>query len=194
MGVAGSNRHNPRPRRGQSSPSGAAAANGAQATSAAASSATGRNGTRSGARGSNSRSAAPGKLEPLVFTIPSDVAASRDVHKSIMDRVEAQHYDEQSTFAIRLALEEGLMNAIKHGNKHDLKKTVHVEAKVTPKATEITIEDQGKGFHRTDVPDPCADENLLKCSGRGILLMEAYMDKVEYSHGGRRVRMVKKNS
>ena len=131
---------------------------------------------------------------PLVFTIPSDLAASRDVHRAIMDRVEALRYGEQSSFAIRLALEEGLMNAIRHGNKHDPKKTVHVEAKVTPRSTQITIEDQGKGFDRKDVPDPCAAENLLKCSGRGILLMEAYMDKVQFTRGGRRVKMVKKNS
>ena len=139
-----------------------------------------------GERGRNGR--------PLVFTIPSDLAASRDVHKAIMDRVESLKYGEQSSFAIRLALEEGLMNAIKHGNKLDPAKTVYVEAKVTPRSTQITIEDQGKGFSRSDVPDPCASENLLKCSGRGILLMEAYMDKVQYTRGGRRVKMVKKNS
>ena len=143
-------------------------------------------GERGRERGRNGR--------PLVFTIPSDLAASRDVHKAIMDRVESLKYDEQSSFAIRLALEEGLMNAIKHGNKLDPGKTVHVEAKVTPRSTQITIEDQGKGFARTEVPDPCASENLLKCSGRGILLMEAYMDKVQYTRGGRRVKMVKKNS
>jgi serine/threonine-protein kinase RsbW len=130
---------------------------------------------------------------PLEFVIPSDLAASRDVHKQIMDRVESSKYDEQSVFAIRLALEEGLMNAIRHGNKLDARKVVYVVAKVTPKATEIVIEDQGKGFDRSSVPDPCAHENLLKCSGRGILLMEAYMDKVDYSKGGRRVKMVKKN-
>lgn len=180
MGVAGSNRHNPRRgRQGQSAdrPDGSAKARQP------------RDGVGRGGRAGT----ATMMSKPLVFTIPSDLAASRDVHKAIMDRVEAQHYDEQSTFAIRLALEEGLMNAIKHGNKLDPKKTVHVEAKVTPKDTEITIEDQGKGFARDEVPDPCAAENLLKCSGRGILLMEAYMDKVEYSNGGRRVRMVKKN-
>ena len=53
---------------------------------------------------------------------------------------------------------------------------------------------QGKGFRRSNVPDPCSAENIEKCSGRGILLMEAYMDKVEYSRGGRRVRMIKKNA
>src|SRR5262245_59601004 len=130
----------------------------------------------------------------MVFTIQSDLAASRDVHKAIMDRVDSFNYGEQSSFAIRLSLEEGLMNAIKHGNKLDRNKTVHIEAKVTAKSTQITIEDQGKGFDRGDVPDPCASENLLKCSGRGILLMEAYMDKVQYTRGGRRVKMVKKNT
>ena len=135
-----------------------------------------------------------GNGDALTFTIPSDLAASRDVHKAIMDRVESFNYGEQSSFAIRLALEEGLMNAIKHGNKLDPNKTVHVEAKVTAKSTQITIEDQGKGFDRGDVPDPCASENLLKCSGRGILLMEAYMDKVQYTRGGRRVKLIKKNA
>jgi serine/threonine-protein kinase RsbW len=187
MGVAGSNRHNPRPRR-QS----AADGNGAHSTRSSANGSRRTTTTTTTTTATTSRSMA--KRKPLIFTIPSDLAASRDVHKAIMDRVEQQHYDEQSTFAIRLALEEGLMNAIKHGNKLDPKKTVHVEAKVTPKATEITIEDQGKGFHRETVPDPCAEENLLKCSGRGILLMEAYMDEVKYTQGGRRVRMVKKNA
>jgi serine/threonine-protein kinase RsbW len=111
-----------------------------------------------------------------------------------MDRVESLHYGEQTRFAIRLALEEGIMNAIKHGNKLDPTKTVHVEAKVTPRSTEIVIEDQGRGFKRENVPDPCAEENLLKCSGRGILLIEAYMDKVQFTRGGRRVKMTKKNT
>jgi serine/threonine-protein kinase RsbW len=130
----------------------------------------------------------------LEFTIPSVLAATRDVHKSIMDAVEEHKYGEQAVFAIRLALEEGLMNAVKHGNKLDPNKSVHIEAKVTNKKAEITIEDQGNGFNRNGVPDPCEGANLLKCSGRGILLMEAYMDKVQYTRGGRKVKMIKKNA
>ena len=132
-------------------------------------------------------------VRPLQFTIPSIPLAARDVQKQILDEVKRHHYGESNFHAIHLALEEGLINAMKHGNKHDAAKTVHVEAKVTAKSTEIIIEDQGKGFTRHEVPDPCAKENLLKPSGRGILLMEAYMDKVTFSRGGRRVRMVKKN-
>ena len=181
MGVARSNRQNPRPRR-RSSSSAASRSAAAPAPSPATPAASSPNG----------RAVRSTKI--LTFTIPSTTLAVREVHKQIMDVVETCQYGEQSVFAIRLALEEGLMNAINHGNKLDAKKTVQVEAKVSSKSTEICIEDQGRGFARSNVPDPCAEENLLKCSGRGILLMEAYMDKVDYSHGGRRVRMVKKNA
>ncbi|MBC8105989.1 MAG: ATP-binding protein, partial [Anaerolineae bacterium] len=88
---------------------------------------------------------------------------------------------------------EVLINAIKHGNKFDEGKHVHVEWNVTPEQAEIIIEDEGPGFERVEVPDPTLVENLTKCSGRGILLIEAYMSSVEYSNKGRRVRMIKKN-
>lgn len=135
-----------------------------------------------------------GNTRPLQFSIPSVREALRDVQKQILDEVKRHDYGEANFHAIHLALEEGLINAVKHGNKNDAAKTVHIEAKVTPKSTEIVIEDQGTGFKRKKVPDPCAKENLLKPSGRGILLMEAYMDKVVFSNGGRRVRMIKKNA
>ena len=56
----------------------------------------------------------------------------------------------------------------------------------------IVIEDEGPGFNRQTVPDPTAEENLTKCSGRGLLLMETYMTSVEYSNKGRRVCMIKR--
>src|SRR5690349_16502110 len=96
----------------------------------------------------------------LNFTIPSDFTAGRDVQKQIMERVEQCRFDSQSVFAIKLALEEALINAIKHGNKLDPRKKVQIEAKVTPKKCEIEIEDQGPGFERCGVPDPTAEENL----------------------------------
>jgi serine/threonine-protein kinase RsbW len=135
----------------------------------------------------------PGDDSVVRITIPSDFTPARDVQKRILDLVKAQGFDGQSQFAIQLALEEALINAIKHGNKLDPAKNVHVEATVTPKQTEIIVEDEGPGFDRTCVPDPTAEENLAKCSGRGILLIEAYMHEVEYSKGGRRLRMVRRN-
>jgi serine/threonine-protein kinase RsbW len=90
-------------------------------------------------------------------------------------------------------LVEAMLNADKHGNRRDPRKKVRVEATVTPREAEIVVEDEGAGFKRAAVPDPTLPENLEKSGGRGIHLMEAYMNKVEWSHGGRRVRMVKRN-
>jgi serine/threonine-protein kinase RsbW len=126
-------------------------------------------------------------------TFASDFAVARDVQRQILDAVARHRFDAQSTFAIKLALEEAFVNAIKHGNRLDPAKHVHVESNVTDEQAEIIIEDEGPGFDRSCVPDPTAEENLDKCSGRGILLMEAYMSNVEYSKNGRRIRMLKKN-
>ncbi|HEY8668561.1 MAG TPA: ATP-binding protein [Tepidisphaeraceae bacterium] len=131
--------------------------------------------------------------KPVRITIPSDFLHGRNVQKKILDEVAKYGFSSTSTFGIKLALEEALMNAIKHGNKLDPHKKVHIEAHVTPVMAEIIIEDEGPGFDRKCVPDPTLEENLQKCSGRGILLMEAYMNSVRWDHGGRRVRMVKKN-
>ena len=130
--------------------------------------------------------------KPLKFTITSDYKG-REVQDRILADVQSCGYDDQSTFAIKISLEEALVNAIKHGNKFDPSKKVIIEAKVTPERAEIMIEDQGPGFDRGGVPDPTAEENLCKCSGRGILLMETYMNSVKWTKNGRRVKMVRVN-
>jgi serine/threonine-protein kinase RsbW len=129
----------------------------------------------------------------LRFIIPSDFSEGRAVQRRILDEVEKNRFAEEAIFAIKLALEEALINAIKHGNKLDKTKVVKINATVTPEEADITIEDEGAGFDRASVPDPTTEENLERLHGRGILLMESYMSKVEWSRGGRRVRMVRKN-
>jgi serine/threonine-protein kinase RsbW len=131
--------------------------------------------------------------KPLSFTIDSDYEQGRHVQDQIVRQIEQTGFAEQSVFAVKLALEEALINAIKHGNKLDPSKKVHIEAHLDPARVQISIEDEGPGFDRKSVPDPTADENLCKCSGRGILLIEAYMNSVEWTNNGRRVTMVKLN-
>ena len=126
-------------------------------------------------------------------TIGSDYEAGREVQERILREVERHGFPDEITFALRIALEEAMVNAIKHGNRLDPGKKVHVEARVTARQAEIIVEDEGPGFDRSAIPDPTQDDNLHKCSGRGILLIEAYMDTAEWSHGGRRLRMVKEN-
>jgi len=132
-------------------------------------------------------------MTPVKATINSDFSAGFEVQQRILDAAVKHGYDEPCLFAIKIALEEALVNAIKHGNKLDPRKQVRIEASITPKQTEICIEDEGPGFDRSLVPDPLSEENLEKSSGRGILLIESYMSQVSWDHGGRRVRMVKKN-
>lgn len=136
---------------------------------------------------------APLAAPRVTMTIPSDYHDAREVQRRIREEVERAGFDSDSQFAIKLSLEEAMINAIKHGNRQDPNKRVHVEWSVTPERTEIVIEDEGPGFERTNVPDPTDDANLEKLTGRGILLMEAYMTRVEFSRGGRRVRLIKDN-
>lgn len=137
-------------------------------------------------------SAAPTKPN-LRFTIPSDFKFSCDVQQQIMAEVDKHGYCESARFAIMLALEEAIVNAIKHGNQFDIRKSVYIEADVTAQSTRITVEDEGPGFDRCSVPDPRARENLEKCSGRGILLIEAYMTRVEWTNKGKRLTMYRVN-
>jgi serine/threonine-protein kinase RsbW len=130
----------------------------------------------------------------LHFVIKSDFCdESRQVQKRILEEVERFHYDPDAAFGIRISLEEALINAIKHGNRQDSNKKVRVEATISPEQIEIVIHDEGQGFDRTRVPDPTADENLERLHGRGILLIESYMDEVEWCDCGRCIRMVRKN-
>lgn len=126
--------------------------------------------------------------------IPSDLEAARDIEKALLREVARYGYDEAATFAIKLALEEGLNNAIKHGNRCDPSKTVEVCFSVNGERITITITDQGQGFDLAAVPDPTSDENLEKPCGRGIMLMQAYMDEVRFNNKGNQVRLVKRNN
>jgi len=126
--------------------------------------------------------------------ISSDLDAARQLAGDVLRHVESEGYAEGVCFAIRLALEEALINAIRHGSKFDQAKKITVSADVGEQRTAITIADEGAGFDPAAVPDPTADENLEKPSGRGIMLMRAYMDEVQYNDRGNEVRMVKYKS
>jgi serine/threonine-protein kinase RsbW len=148
---------------------------------------------KKGAKGAARTPGDPATGAKAQMTIASDYANARDVQQRVRDEVARAGFDADSQFAIKLALEEALINAIKHGNKLDKRKTVRVEWDISPAAAEIIIEDQGPGFDRKSVPDPTDEPNLEKLTGRGILLIESYMTDVQWSNGGRRVKLVKKN-
>ena len=126
------------------------------------------------------------------LTIASELTAARQVEQHLISRLRAQSCPQEVLFAIRLALEEALSNAIKHGNGLDPAKTVTVKFTVSADELKIVITDQGRGFNPEGVPDPTTDEHLEEPNGRGIMLMRAYMDEVNYNPRGNEVRMVKR--
>jgi serine/threonine-protein kinase RsbW len=125
------------------------------------------------------------------LTIPSDLAEARRVQERIADALAASAYSEHDIFAIKLALEEALVNAIKHGNQMDSEKRVFIVFHVTPERFDIRITDEGEGFNPEEVPDPTLEENVERPCGRGLLLMRGFMTDVQYHGRGNVVSMAK---
>ena len=128
-------------------------------------------------------------------------------------------FDETARLQVSVALEEALVNALYHGNlevgselrdtdeeayrrlvKTRLEtspyrdRTISIKARLTPEMAEFVIRDQGPGFDIHKLPDPTDPENLEKSYGRGVLLMQAFMDDVIYSAAGNEVTMRKHNT
>jgi serine/threonine-protein kinase RsbW len=135
------------------------------------------------------RNQAPSPAADLV--IPSDPAEARRVQDQIEQLLQARQASERDVFCIKLALEEALVNAIKHGNQMDRAKSVRISYRLHADRFEVHIADEGPGFDPADVPDPTAPENLERPCGRGLMLMRHYMNEVVYGPRGNSVRMSK---
>lgn len=104
-------------------------------------------------------------------------------------------FGEDAIHYMSVAVRESVVNAIKHGNGLDAEKRVDLLFTIGEKTLEVTIHDQGLGFDPASIPDPLAQENLLKVDGRGIFFMKSFMDEVNYTfppQGGTLVRMLKR--
>ena len=131
-------------------------------------------------------------VEEFETTIPNDTGAALAVQERIVGRLEELGYPPRDVFGCRLALEEALVNAIKHGNRNDPRKSVRIACRIADDRFVVEIEDEGPGFEPEDVPDPTDEENLEKPSGRGIMLMRAFMTRVDYEGRGNRVLLEKR--
>ena len=101
---------------------------------------------------------------------------------------------EDDEHEIGMAVRECMVNAVVHGNRYSAHKKVHLSVRTAPDHIEIVIGDEGSGFDLNSLPDPLAQENLLRQSGRGILLIRAFMDEFDLHQrpgGGTEVRLVK---
>ena len=132
------------------------------------------------------------KLKFNHVAIRNDLLLAREqIVKPILAVAGRKGYCSQDLFAVRLALEEAVNNAYKHGNCRDPEKTIRVKWAVDRHAVVICVADEGGGFDPAKVPDPRTDENREKPSGRGLMLMKAYMSDLDFNRKGNEVRMVK---
>jgi serine/threonine-protein kinase RsbW len=126
--------------------------------------------------------------------IPSDPSEARRVQEEIERALQSHDFEEREIFGIRLALEEALVNAIKHGNQMDRGRKVHIRYQISAELFHVRIADEGQGFDPGDVPDPMAVENLERPCGRGLLLMRHYMSEVIFHAPGNQVSMTKQRN
>ena len=124
--------------------------------------------------------------------IPSDTTLGNKVVLLIVENMQRIGWPEKDMFGVHMALEEAIINAIKHGNKRDPEKQVHVVVNSTLEEFYLKVIDQGQGFDPDAVPDCTAAENLELGSGRGLLLMRHYMDEVVYNDVGNQLEIRKK--
>ncbi len=129
------------------------------------------------------------------LVLPSKLESIDEAVSTAINFANEIGFGEDAVFPIDLAVREVVANAIKHGNKFDETKQVEITLEENNEGFEISVRDYGKGFAVENVPDPTNPENLLKASGRGILFMNNFMDKVEWfeaENGGTIVKMLKK--
>jgi serine/threonine-protein kinase RsbW len=87
--------------------------------------------------------------------------------------------EEDDALSLGMAVRECTVNAVVHGNRYNLNKKVHLTIARTPTQLVIKIADEGEGFELEDLPDPLAEENLLRHSGRGIFIIRAFTDEFQ---------------
>ncbi len=123
--------------------------------------------------------------------IANDTALGRQLLDDVLRQLETQHWTGRERFGVHIAVEEALMNAIHHGNAGDPAKHVQFSAQVCPTKVRVEIVDEGPGFDPDSLPDPTAPERLGCPGGRGVLLMRAFMSRVEFRGRGNHVVLEK---
>jgi serine/threonine-protein kinase RsbW len=114
--------------------------------------------------------------------------------EAVLRKAEKLGFDEEDLHRIGMSVRECMVNAVVHGNRYNARKKVGLSIGESPDRLSITIWDEGEGFEMGNLPDPLHDDNLLRHSGRGLLLMQAFMDEFSIRPRqpyGTEVKMVK---
>ena len=135
-----------------------------------------------------------GKVSKSYQTLDSTLESVDLAEEIVLKAAKDLGIEEDDLGQIGVAIRECMVNAVVHGNRYNAKKRVHLTVETTPSSLIVTIGDEGEGFDINSLPDPLAEENLLRQSGRGLLLIRAFMDDFDLHPrpgGGTEVRIVK---
>ena len=130
-------------------------------------------------------------FQVLVRDLPSTLTAYHDFVQEILSTLQSLNWPESDLFGVHMALEESISNAIRHGNKEDPDKLVHVECELAEKRFVAKVCDEGVGYEPADVPDCCSPEGMQATGGRGLQLIKHYMTTVKHNDCGRCLVMEK---
>ncbi len=123
--------------------------------------------------------------------IPNDPVVGRRLLDELLRQLEAQHWARRDIFGVHLAVDEALVNAIRHGNQMDAAKQVRFCCWLSPHKVRVEVTDEGPGFDPDSLPDPTEPTRLHCPGGRGVLLMRAFMSRVEFHDRGNHVVLEK---
>jgi len=130
-----------------------------------------------------------GALYQQEYHIGSDLTAVKRAERQILSALAEVGYSDDDVFNVRLALDEACINAIKHGNRNDPGKSICIRVRADRENIQIEVEDEGAGFDYTQILDPRDIERLQETGGRGLFLIQQFMEQVNFSASGNSIRM-----
>ena len=124
-----------------------------------------------------------------MLKLPSNLRSINVLDSFVQDLVHQYKISQEVHGNMLISLTEAVTNAITHGNHYDENKVVQINLQKKSDTIAIRVSDQGCGFDPESVPDPTCDENICKCGGRGVFLMQRLCDQIQYKDNGRTVEM-----
>ncbi len=119
----------------------------------------------------------------IKLVIPSEIRLVDLVHEVSQKMAEMAGFEPDDALNLGLAVREAVINAIRHGNQEQPARNVEVELRVKDhEEISASVLDQGNGFDPDATPDPTDVENILLASGRGILMIRAFVDDVQFRY------------
>ena len=126
----------------------------------------------------------------VALSLPSRFDSLEEVTELIAQTGRRFEISEEDETDLLMSVVGAMNNAILQGNGQDPAKKIHLRVETTGNKVTVAIQDEGSGFDPNRVPDPTQPENLLRVSGRGILMMKSFMDTVEFGRGDRGLRVL----